>query len=120
MIEVENKSVLVLGLGPRGRAACALLRRAGARVTAVDHGETEELREGAEELRGSGVEVGLGTVELPKGEYDLVVVSPGGMGLELGEAEGNGTWSKIGEVELGFEFTQCLTIAVAGTNGKGT
>jgi UDP-N-acetylmuramoylalanine--D-glutamate ligase len=120
MLELENRSVLVLGVGPRGRAACELLRRAGARVTAVDAGDTEEFRERAEELRGNGIEVGLGTVELPKGEYDLVVVSPGGMGWELAKTEGNRTLPKIGEVELGFERTQCLTIAVAGTNGKGT
>src|SRR5689334_144705 len=97
MLELENKSVLVLGVGPRGRAACELLRRAGARVTAVDAGDTEEFRERAEELRGSGIEMGLGTVELPKGKYDLVVVSPGGMGSKLAAGgEGSGTLPKIG------------------------
>ena len=39
MLELENKQVLVIGLGGRGLAACEFLRRSGARVTGVDKGK---------------------------------------------------------------------------------
>ena len=37
MLELENKQILVIGLGVRGQAACEFLRRSGAKVMGVDH-----------------------------------------------------------------------------------
>jgi UDP-N-acetylmuramoylalanine--D-glutamate ligase len=121
MHELLNKQVLVIGLGGRGRAACELLRRAGAHVAAIDSAASDELRAGADGLRPLGVEVALGVSDLPKKEFDLVVVSPAvPTNLRLLKAVTQRGWPMIGELELGFHQLKCLTIAIAGTNGKGT
>ena len=54
MVAVENKDVLVLGLGASGSAATGLLRGRGAAVVAIDSADTESLRREAEELRKLG------------------------------------------------------------------
>src|SRR5260370_33408030 len=76
MFKLHNKPVLVIGLGGRGQAACELLRRLGARVVGVDCRDTDELRSGTEKLRGLGVEVALGAVLPPPGDFDLAVLGP--------------------------------------------
>src|SRR6476659_10031371 len=121
MLELENKTVLVLGLGPRGRAACEFLRRSGARVVAVDSAEGAELNSAAEQLREQGIEVLLGTTELPLLDFSLAVVSPAvPADSELALAVARRKVPLIGELELAFQRANCLSIAVAGTNGKGT
>ena len=44
MFALKEKNVLVIGLGTSGQAACDLLLKRGARVTAVDSGDSETLR----------------------------------------------------------------------------
>ena len=121
MHELQNKQVLVVGLGAHGRAACELLHRCGARVVAVDSADTKALQADVESLQALGVRVELGTVLLPRQHFDLAVVSPAvgenaPLFLEL-------AWRNvplIGELELGYQQAKCLTVAIAGTNGKST
>src|SRR6266436_853807 len=121
MVSVENKNVLVLGLGASGLAATALLRRRGATVVALDSADTEILRRQAEELRKLGAEVRLGASTPPAGRFDLVVVSPGvpwsNPGLKAMVERGVPV---IGEFELGYQHSLCLNVAITGTNGKTT
>jgi UDP-N-acetylmuramoylalanine--D-glutamate ligase len=118
---LENKDVLVIGLGGRGRAACELLRRHGARVFGVDSADTEDLRESADRLRPLGVEVALGVSSPPQRQFSLAVVSPAvPRKQQLLEAIAKTNVPMIGELELGFQQAKCLSIAIAGTNGKGT
>ncbi|HEX3797529.1 MAG TPA: UDP-N-acetylmuramoyl-L-alanine--D-glutamate ligase [Verrucomicrobiae bacterium] len=121
MHELQDKHVLVVGLGQRGRAACGLLRKNGAKVTAMDLADTAELRTEAGKLRQLGVEVKLGVAKMPKGEFSLAITSPAVDGAapilrELGKRQ----VPVIGEFELGYQHARCLNIAIAGTNGKGT
>lgn len=121
MYELENKQVLVVGLGARGRAACELLRGSGAGVMAVDEADTVDLRAEADRLRPLGVEIGLGAIMPPDRQFSFAVVSPAVRGdnpivLELARRQ----VPVIGELELGCQQAKCLGIAVAGTNGKGT
>ena len=121
MLELENKKVLVIGLGGRGQAACELLRRRGARVTAVDNADTADLRDGADKLRPLGIEVALGVSTPPDRDFGLAVLSPAvGTNTELVQAVLRSKVPIISELELGFQQSNCLSIAVAGTNGKGT
>jgi UDP-N-acetylmuramoylalanine--D-glutamate ligase len=121
MLELKNKDVLVIGLGGRGRAACELLQRNGARVTAVDSADTPDLQDGVEHLRPLGIDVELGVSAAPKGNFSLVVLSPAvPSSLPLLRAVKQRNWPMIGELELGFQQAKCLSIAIAGTNGKGT
>jgi UDP-N-acetylmuramoylalanine--D-glutamate ligase len=121
MYELQNKQVLVIGLGARGRAACELLLGSGARVAAVDWADTEDLRAEAGRLRSLGVDVELGAVLVPRGNFDLAVVSPAVPAdspmirdMELRSIP------VMSELDLGCQRSQCLGVAIAGTNGKGT
>jgi UDP-N-acetylmuramoylalanine--D-glutamate ligase len=121
MYEFENKQVLVIGLGARGRAACELLRGSGAHVMAVDQADTAELRTEAGRLRPLGVEVELGATVPPDRQFSLAVVSPAVPGNNaIVQAMIQRQVPVIGEFELGYQQAKCLSIAVAGTNGKGT
>src|SRR5262249_53872059 len=121
MLELNDKPVLVIGLGQRGRAACALLRRAGAKVTAVDAADTEALRTAAGPLRAAGVEVELGIAVAPPREFSLAVVGPSVRAdAPILQALAARQIPVVGEFELGLQQSRCLSIAVTGTNGKGT
>ncbi len=121
MHELENKQVLVIGLGSRGRAACELLRHSGANVCVVDEADTMDLRADAGRLRPLGVEVTLGATRAPNREFNLAVVSSSGPAhLPLLQEVRDRHVPVIGECELGFQYSQCLTVAVSGTNGKST
>jgi UDP-N-acetylmuramoylalanine--D-glutamate ligase len=121
MFPLENKEILVIGLGGRGRAACELLCRCGAKVFAVDSADTADLREKAQLLRALGVEVCLGTSSAPRGNFSLAVLSPAvPMMTPLVQAVINSQVQLISELELGYQQTRCLAIVIAGTNGKGT
>lgn len=121
MFDLTNKEILVIGLGGRGRAACELLRRNGARVTGVDCCDSSALRHDAEKLRPLGVEVELGVSAPPKRHFSLAVVSPATpTNQQLVRAVAQSKVPIIGELELGYQQARCLSIALAGTNGKGT
>src|SRR5436309_293775 len=74
---LENKRVLVIGLGASGMAACDLLQRRGANVLALDSADTPALRERATELHARGIAVQLSAVKLDSTPVDLAMVSPG-------------------------------------------
>jgi len=118
---MKNKDVLVIGLGCRGRAACELLRRNGARVMVVDSENNEDLRQRAEQLRPLGVEVELGVSSPPERVFSLAVWSQTALkNLPLVQAVRRNKVPLIGELELGYQHASCLSIAIAGTNGKST
>ena len=118
---MKNNNVLVIGLGGRGRAACELLQRNGAKVVAVDCANNQDLREGARQLRPLGVEVALGVSEPPQRDFSLAVLSPAvSASTPLVQAVRLSRVPLIGELELGYQQVNCLSVAVAGTNGKST
>jgi UDP-N-acetylmuramoylalanine--D-glutamate ligase len=121
MFRLEDKDVLVIGLGLSGTAAARLLISRGARVTAMDNSDTPALRQEAAELRDLGVRVELDLRLPPAGQFDFAVVSPGvaldsPLVKELRQRE----IPVIGELELGWQQAVCLNISVTGTNGKTT
>jgi len=121
MFDLKNKDVLVIGLGGRGRAACELLRRHGASVVAIDSADTEDLRAGAATLRPLGIQVSLGVTAPPQGQFSLAVLSPAvPANTELVLAIREKNIPLIGELELGYQQSNCLSIAIGGTNGKST
>ncbi|NBR84779.1 MAG: UDP-N-acetylmuramoyl-L-alanine--D-glutamate ligase [Verrucomicrobia bacterium] len=121
MFRLQDKNVLVIGLGLSGAAAARLLVARGARVAAMDNSDTPVLRREAEELRDLGVRVELDLRLPPAGQFDFAVVSPGValdslLVKELRQRE----IPVIGELELGWQQAVCLNVAVTGTNGKTT
>ena len=121
MVTLENKNVLVIGLGLSGVAATELLLSRGANVAALDSADSKPLREQAMKLRNRGAHVDLGALKLPRGEFELAVLSPG-VPLDNAlakEIRANGI-PLIGELELGFQQALALNISITGTNGKTT
>ena len=123
--------VVVAGLGISGFAAADALVERGAHVTVVDARVPEPDSAGAQ--RGTILEVLearllLGpehVLDLPAGEWDLVVTSPGWRPdqplLTAAAARGIPVW---GEVELAWrmrpEVGAAPWLAITGTNGKTT
>jgi UDP-N-acetylmuramoylalanine--D-glutamate ligase len=121
MFTLADKQVLVIGLGASGRAATRLLLRRGAKVTAIDSGDTPELHREANQLHALGVRVELDAVAPPDRNFDFAVVSPGvAPSSRLVREVAQRDIPVIGEIELGFQQALCLNIAISGTNGKTT
>ncbi len=121
MLDLENQQILVIGLGGRGQAACEFLRRSGAKVMGVDLANNKDLRHGADRLRPLGIEVALGVSVPPERGFSLAVLSSAlPLNTPLVEAMRRSKVPLISELELGLQQSRCLSIAVAGTNGKGT
>ena len=121
MITLQDKSVLVIGLGASGMAACRLLLKHGACVTAVDSADTAATQAQARELRSQNVTVRIGSNAPIAGEFDQAVISPGvPLDLPLVQDLRQRSVPIIGELELGYQHARCLCVAVTGTNGKTT
>ncbi len=121
MDALQQRRVLVLGLGSSGQAACRLLRRLDAQVMALDEANTPALAQAAAELRDLGVTVTLAARALPDVPFDLVVVSPGvpSSSALFRQAAARGI-PLMGELELGYQQSLCLNVSISGTNGKTT
>jgi UDP-N-acetylmuramoylalanine--D-glutamate ligase len=122
-VNLEARTVSVLGAGKSGLAASELLLSCGARVTLWDERPGSAL--GAEGLAARGVSLRggapLGPADL--GRPDLLVVSPG-VPLRLpsivrARQGGVPVW---GEIELAARFLPpgAAVLGVTGTNGKST
>ncbi len=121
MLNVTDKNVLVLGLDARGLAAAELLIRHGARVAAMDTALHPAGSAQLETLRAGRAELFLGESSVPDRDFEFAVLSPE---MPLASPLLQGVLRRrvpiIGELELGYRQAQCLSLAVAGTNGKST
>jgi UDP-N-acetylmuramoylalanine--D-glutamate ligase len=115
--------VAVIGLGKSGAAACALLRRLGARVYVSDAADTAGTRERATAARALGAAADAGTHDLERIARAAVVVASPGVppdAAPLHTARGAGV-DVVSEVELGLSALPGVHyVAVTGTNGKTT
>jgi UDP-N-acetylmuramoylalanine--D-glutamate ligase len=118
---LENKNVLVLGLGSSGVEAAKLARARGASVTVRDNGDSPILRAIAEELGPLGITVELGVTAFSGVRHDLAVLSPGIDPLLplVRQVEQAGV-PVLGELEFASRFVSAPIIAITGTNGKTT
>jgi UDP-N-acetylmuramoylalanine--D-glutamate ligase len=109
---------LVVGLARSGVAAARLLASRGEVVRGVDSGHPE----GAEGLRGEGVEVLLDTDGVAQLEGTRTVVKSPGVPREapvIAAALERGI-EVVGELELAWRLLPNRFLAVTGTNGKTT
>jgi UDP-N-acetylmuramoylalanine--D-glutamate ligase len=121
-MELNNKRVLVVGLGKSGVASALFLKAHGARVTVSDTKSGDELRNEIPVLLDHGIVVETGGHgERTFRGQDLIVVSPGvpidapllAQARNLGEPV-------IGEIELAAQFLPGPIVAITGSNGKTT
>src|SRR6202453_4313382 len=121
-MELNNKRVLVVGLGKSGVASALFLKAHGARVTVSDTKSGDELRNEIPVLLDHGITVETGGHgdRTFRGQ-DMIVVSPGvpvdapplAQARSLGEPV-------IGEIELAAHFLSGQIVAITGANGKTT
>ncbi len=121
MPDFKNKNVAVLGAGRSGKAAALLLAEVGAKVTMLDSAPEEKIP-GLDPLRSKGIYLLCGpAAEEDPALYDLGVLSPGiDPELPLGRNFSRKNIPSIGELELGWQFSQVPVIGITGTNGKTT
>src|SRR6202795_1952640 len=122
LMALNNKRVLVVGLGKSGVASALFLKAHGAQVTVSDTKSGDELRNEIPVLLDHGITVETGGHgdRTFRGQ-DLIVVSPGipvdapplVQARALGEAV-------IGEIELAAQFLPGPVVAITGSNGKTT
>ena len=124
-MELQNKRVLVVGLGKSGKSAALFLRDHGAKVTVSDVRSAEALAGEIPALLDAGIMVetgGHGLLTFRR--QDLIVVSPGVPfdTPELVQARAFGSAGPliIGELELASRFLQGQIVAITGSNGKTT
>jgi len=121
-MDLNNKRVLVVGLGKSGVASALFLQARGARVTVSDAKPQDQLGHEIPVLldHGIAVETGGHGERTFRGQ-DLIVVSPGvpvdSAALVQARALGE---SVIGEIELASRFLPKNIVAITGSNGKTT
>ncbi|MEX2981974.1 UDP-N-acetylmuramoyl-L-alanine--D-glutamate ligase [Streptomyces sp. C36] len=120
----NGKHITVAGLGVSGISAARALAGLGARVTVVDGGDSEALRERAATLQEQGIAVRLDDAHtLPEGT-ELVVTSPGWKPESpLFAAAAEAGVDVVGDVEIAWllrDDKSAPWLAVTGTNGKTT
>jgi UDP-N-acetylmuramoylalanine--D-glutamate ligase len=121
-VDLNNKRVLVVGLGRSGVASALFLQSRGARVTVSDAKSEDQLRDEIPALLDQGIAVETGGHgERTFQNQDLIVVSPGvPVDAEpIAQAKALGQ-PVIGEVELASEFLAGKIVAITGSNGKTT
>jgi UDP-N-acetylmuramoylalanine--D-glutamate ligase len=121
-MELNNKRVLVVGLGKSGVASALFLKAHGARVTVSDTKSGDDLRNEIPALLDHGITVETGGHgERTFREQDLIVVSPGvpvdNPLLQQARSLGGAV---IGEIELAARFLPGTIVAITGSNGKTT
>jgi UDP-N-acetylmuramoylalanine--D-glutamate ligase len=120
--DLSAKRVLVVGLARSGRAAVELLLGSGSSVVATDSKSARELGLPASDWAARGVELIVGgqPVAVPSG-IDLLVVSPGvPSDVPLLRDARARRIPIIGELELAYQASKGIWLAVTGTNGKTT
>jgi len=122
LMDLNNKRVLVVGLGKSGVASALFLKARGARVTVSDSKPEAELRDEILLLLDHGITVETGGHgdRTFRGQ-DLIVVSPGVPidAPQLVQARNLGE-RVIGEIELAAQFLAGSIVAITGANGKTT
>ena len=121
-LDLNNKRVLVVGLGRSGVASALFLKSRGACVTVSDAKSEDQLREEIPALLDQGIAVETGGHgERTFQNQDLIVVSPGvpvdSQALKQARALGAPV---IGEIELATQFLSGPIVAITGSNGKTT
>ena len=120
-MNLEDKKVLVVGLGRTGEAICDFLLQHGAHVKVSEKKTKEELGPEITDWEKKGIVMETGEHdEASFIEADLIVPSPGVPWIpELGAAVKKGI-RILSEIELAYLFLKGKIVGITGTNGKST
>ncbi|MEF9921494.1 MAG: UDP-N-acetylmuramoyl-L-alanine--D-glutamate ligase [Anaerovoracaceae bacterium] len=119
---MENKNVLIVGMGRSGIAATQAMLKLGAKVSIQDTKQEENLEEQLVTfLRGKDVTCYFNQTPSDLKQFDTLILSPG-VNPEIPliqEAKEAGA-EVIGELEIAFRIGSGNYVAITGTNGKTT
>lgn len=122
-MNLQDKTVLVIGTGKSGIGAARLLAKVGAKPILFDNNKElkrTELEEKTKDIQPLQIEIGILSEELRE-SISLLVISPGvpidsDMVVEF-QKKNIPVW---GEIELADHFARGRVVAITGTNGKTT
>ncbi len=127
MIDLSGKKVIVAGMGKSGIGSAVLLEKNGALPILYDSNkdaDVESVKAELEKRLGASTRAQLVTGEFTSKITDgamLCVLSPGipvdADFVEEIKSKGIHIW---GEVELGYQYSKGIVLAITGTNGKTT
>ena len=123
MLDLDGKSVVVVGLAQTGIAVAKFCAKRGARVTITDGKAADKLADQIQQLDGVPVRFSLGGHDLTTYlAAELVVMSPGVPSLPETRAAAAAGIPVIAEIELAYRFLDpgAAVLAITGTNGKST
>jgi UDP-N-acetylmuramoylalanine--D-glutamate ligase len=120
--QLENKKILVVGMGKSGIAATQALLKLGSVVSVYDRKDEDNIDpQLIQFLRTKNVTCYFGEEPDNTGDLDMVVISPG-VPLDTGfvqKAQAAGA-EVIGELEIAYRVGSGKYVAITGTNGKTT
>ena len=119
---IENKKVLIIGMGRSGIATAQALLTLGAEIAIQDSKKEDEMdTQLITFFRGKNVKLYLNEIPSDMSHYDMIVISPG-VNPEMDyiqDAKNKGV-EIIGELEIAYRIGSGNYIAITGTNGKTT
>ena len=121
-MELENKKILIVGLGISGLAVAEFLIKQGASVKITDSASEDQLTDYLPRIAKMNVSLEIGRHSAESFENaDIIVLSPGVPHRikPIVKARKKGI-PVIGEVELASMFIKEPVVAITGTNGKTT
>ena len=121
-MDLRGKKALVVGMARTGIATAKFLQAKGSLVTTTEVRPEEEMREAAQELKGTGLSTEWGGHQTETFlKQDIIVVSPGvDLNIDpIQKAIRQGV-RVISEIELAYHFIHVPILAITGTNGKTT
>jgi UDP-N-acetylmuramoylalanine--D-glutamate ligase len=121
-MNIQNKSIGILGMARSGLAAAKLAKSKGGIPFVSDHADSKHLNSAINELESHGIAYETGRHNIEKlSQQDLIILSPGVPNDELivQNLIQSGV-EVISELEFAYRCLECQIIAVTGTNGKTT
>ena len=122
-MNLDGKTVVVVGLAQTGVAVAKFCAKRGARVVVSDGKSADQLAAPLAQLAGVPVRFELGGMDLSTFlAAELVVMSPGVPSLNETRAAAAAGIEVIAEIELAYRYLHpdAKLIAITGTNGKST
>lgn len=120
-MKLDNKNVLIVGLGKTGISTIEILTKKGANIAVYDKKNKDELSEILEKIDIDGINLLLGKEHVDVEKFDIIILSPGvPTDLPFIQEAINTNKKVIGELELAYNLCKGKFIAITGTNGKTT
>jgi UDP-N-acetylmuramoylalanine--D-glutamate ligase len=118
---IENKKILVIGLGVSGVACVKGLNALNAQILVYDESPKEKLTERLNELEGIDAKYYFANDDLNIGDVELAIKSPGiKYDMPLIQKLNKKNIKVISDIEASYMINKSTIVSITGTNGKTT